>query len=706
MADLEILIKTKAELSGAESYLASVERQIGAAKAQGKGFEQLEAQAAKARAAIEQFRQTNQVMAEAVAKQQAQAAQQSAIAGKIIDDAAAKEKAAAEAKQKSIQDSVRAIPPVIAHHNALKDAIARQKKEQDDAARSAATFNDKLREIVPGFAKVQDIAQLLGVGSLGVLAGILGAVAGAAKVAASGVREFAEAQDRVARLDAALAQTGQLTEAYREKLQELADEMQKTTGVADDEWLGVLTRLTQFGADQTNIDKFSEAVKNLAGIMGGDVQGAAVAMSKAMQGSFEMFSRYGIVLDENASKTEKLEQLMGTLAQRGGGQLEASTKTLNGQFKQVKLSTEDALKGFGGMIASTGFLQRGLEMAGNAAEWWSDLLSRTIPKVDGLENASSKTTQSIEGQTDATKKAADETERFKTAMSQAADEATKLDSIEKERMSHEDKMDNLAKRQEMAVVKAKLKSGAIDDLTAVGLEASIEAKYATRKFGRQQAYDETKAKAAKALQDRLIAEGSQESESLSIQESRVGTAKERSLIESEIRGYSAKMAGANASDFNRYSALKIRAQERLAALGVDENLGTPEQEQATLDRMRSQREANQPLRDKAIQGAADEFSARRRSMGYRSQEYGYENAASDWETAGKVDSIAVDRMKGGGGQRLNTRAIQAQQQRYAQEVAAFGGDIAAMFQELDANMRSLRQQLKNVRGVASNQRTQ
>jgi hypothetical protein len=253
-----------------------------------------------------------------------------------------------------------------------------------------------LAEIIPGFEKLEGVIGKLAGGALGALAATFAAIAGAIDLAKEGLKEFAAAQEKVAGLDAALAQTGQLTDEYREKLQELAEQLQSTTGVADDQWLGVLTRLTQFGADETNIEKYTNAVKNLAGLMGGDVQSAAHLLSRAMQGNFEAFSRYGIVVEDAGTKSEKLDKLFSQLATRGGGQLEASNRTLSGQFRQLGHVANDFLKAIGGLIASSGILQGILQSLIVAFEWWARVLGGVIPKVEGLNNAAAKSAASLD----------------------------------------------------------------------------------------------------------------------------------------------------------------------------------------------------------------------------------------------------------------------------------------------------------------------
>jgi hypothetical protein len=196
-------------------------------------------------------------------------------------------------------------------------------------AKAAEKLNEAAKDVVPGLGAVE--------GALGKMAGgatvasvAIGATAAAVGLAAESVREFMGVETAFAKLDSALARSGQLTDEYRAKLAEMASELQKSTGKDDDEWLGVLTKLTQFGANSSNIDGAAEAVKNLAGILDGDLQSASMMVSKALQGQFDLFGRYGLRVAETGTQTQKLNQLFEQLAKRGGGQLEAQMQTISG----------------------------------------------------------------------------------------------------------------------------------------------------------------------------------------------------------------------------------------------------------------------------------------------------------------------------------------------------------------------------------------
>lgn len=224
-------------------------------------------------------------------------------------------------------------------------------------------------------------------GTIAKFAAAAAAAKGAYDLLANSVEAYAQKQQAVAGLDASLAARGQLTREYREELQALAGELQSLTAVGDDAWYQVFQKLTQFGADRTNIEQYTHAVKNLAGFMGGDVTSAAELFGRALEGNFSALSRYGIKVDQSASQTDKLNQLMEQLATRGGGVMEARARTLAGSMDQVNNVVGDLMASLGQMINQQGGLNTFLQDWIGGMERINAALGSTIPQVDGLRNA-------------------------------------------------------------------------------------------------------------------------------------------------------------------------------------------------------------------------------------------------------------------------------------------------------------------------------
>lgn len=146
------------------------------------------------------------------------------------------------------------------------------------------------------------------------------------------LKAFAVQELSEVNLLASLKQMGVYTEQYHKKLLTLASALQETTKIGDEVWLKQFAQLTRFGMNSGNVDKVSEAVKNLAGLMEGNLQGATLAMQRALEGEFSMFSRYGIKLDLTGDKVVDLNNLFEMLAQKGAGAMEARALTLQGAW--------------------------------------------------------------------------------------------------------------------------------------------------------------------------------------------------------------------------------------------------------------------------------------------------------------------------------------------------------------------------------------
>lgn len=335
-AELEIAIKTRADLKGARDLEASLKAQIASLK-------------------------------------------------KLGQDASA-----AEAQLKKVQASIKAAPVKSSIFQQAADGL-RRIKEQGGAASTAIT----------GFA-----------GLITAPMAAVGAVVGAVTLAFGGliraVHEFAESDDAVVALDAALAQNQLLTEETRTKYQELASQLQETTKVADETWLRVMAQLTLYGSKPESIGMDIEAVKSLAALLGGGesgIVGAANLWSKALNGNFTWLRRYNIVLDDSIPKHEKLRALQLELAGRAGGQLEERAKSLGGQLAEFKLKASDLLEELGRLTAHIlGPLFYANNKLNESVTWVLAGINSWFDSSSKLRNANKATTQTTEEATDAVDK--------------------------------------------------------------------------------------------------------------------------------------------------------------------------------------------------------------------------------------------------------------------------------------------------------------
>ena len=259
---------------------------------------------------------------------------------------------------------------------------------------------------VPG---VGPIMSAMNGSALAVGAGIA-AVGAGFRLLSDSVKEFAAAEVAVAKLDAALGNSGLLDGKYRSELQAFAGDMQQLTGISDESWLDVFATLTKFGADQSNIRSYTQAVVNLAGMMGGDVTQAAFIFGKAMQGSTEMLGRYGITVDKAKSQSEQLADIMRQLEMRGGGQLEGMANTIEGRTRKIAEAWGNVKEGIGrATLSLTDFLAKliGQKDTGTYLENFSNGLNTMAgwfgetPNTSGAKNKTVLTGDTPEAQAQA-----------------------------------------------------------------------------------------------------------------------------------------------------------------------------------------------------------------------------------------------------------------------------------------------------------------
>ncbi len=359
---------------------------------------------------------------------------------------------------------------------------------------------EHLGEVVPGFAKLDGLMSKFAGGAIGAVAGGFTLLAGALAAAKHSLAEYAEAEEHVAKLDAALAQAGELTDSYREKLQDLAQEMQEATAIADDQWLAALTRLTQFGAKPENIEEYISTVKDLAGLLNGDVQQAAVVVARAIQGDYQQLARMGIHIDETKSKLEQWKQVAQEAAARGGGQLEAAGKTLNGNWKELGLTIADLSKGVGRWISSTGIVQGTLRLLSDGFGHWAEKISGVVPRLEGLKNSTRPTIQTLAEAAASSSSFAKALEEDAKQAKAAADALNGYIARLKDVQRLQDELEDAQMAEELAVVEDSDASGS----EKAKKKGAIRQNYAQKKFDRQQ---ETIKREIKAREDAFAKAG-------------------------------------------------------------------------------------------------------------------------------------------------------------------------------------------------------
>lgn len=378
MADQDLLIKivTQAEMAGAKALAEANEREIGQLKVLAASIDDV----AKREKALNDIRQKS----EAINKQRSTISEASGrIGGGELKPGAFD----------SAMDRIRRGRMEAVNRSALESGA--RVSGSEIGLRTFGNFGAGATRdagaAVGGRAIASEAAALRVLGPAAAAAATAVAVLATATIKGAMAAEAARVEET--KLAAALKARGiEADSGLVAKYRELADQLQETSGIASDEWIGVLKKLTQYGSDPATVGMDAKVVENLAGVVG-DLGTAASLYGRALEDNYEGFQRYGIYVDEAASRTEKLKQIQQQAAEKGAGQLTAAMSGLSGETKRLVNNTGDVLQNIGKQALSVaddivrGFTLGGLDDTADALKQINWLMGRLAGKSGEAEKA-------------------------------------------------------------------------------------------------------------------------------------------------------------------------------------------------------------------------------------------------------------------------------------------------------------------------------
>lgn len=372
---------------------------------------------------------------------------------------------------------------------ALEKAAKSSKDFQDNAATEKTTgrvdrLTKALRQAGGAGGSMADLIErgMAAIKSpIGLATAAVVGLVGAFKAATRSITLYADKEDAIRGLNQALANQGALTEAVARKYRELADDMERATNVDSTEWLEAFNVLTQGGAGAQNIELHVNALKNLAGMMGGDVVGASRKLTKAIQGQFDEFSEFGIVIDKTMSQGEALKTLYKELSEQGSGQLEARTKSLKGEIEQAAKAVKKFAEQVGSAVGQSRAFKFVLDQVVTVFGYWADILKKLFPEMDSLDARLKKQKASALEAAEASRKfaaqLAEEASAFEAAALAADRYRQELHSAARAQAELED----IALAERLAEIDEKEQAGQL-----TGSQATLERAQARRESSHRQ----------------------------------------------------------------------------------------------------------------------------------------------------------------------------------------------------------------------------
>ena len=183
--------------------------------------------------------------------------------------------------------------------------------------------------------------------NLGPALAMAGVAAGAlaVKFAVDGVRAAAAEEVALEKLGTALSNVGQ---SFAEtEVNNFIDDLQRATGVADDELRPAFQRLVTATRDASQAQELLSLALDISVGTGKSLESVSTALAKASLGQASALRRLGVPLSEAAVKSGDLREITRELSASFGGQAANAAKTFEGQIKRLSIAFSEAQESFG-----------------------------------------------------------------------------------------------------------------------------------------------------------------------------------------------------------------------------------------------------------------------------------------------------------------------------------------------------------------------
>lgn len=184
--------------------------------------------------------------------------------------------------------------------------------------------------------------------AMGAAAAAAGAaiVAFAARLAVEGIQAAAAEEQALAKLQTALNNVGQ---GFRlSEVEKFIDDMQRASGVADDELRPALQTLVTATGNATQAQDLLALALDVSVATSKDLTSVAGALGKAANGQFTQINRLtNGALNPSILATKDLGVVTSELSRLYGGQAAANAETFAGQMARLKIAFDELLEAFG-----------------------------------------------------------------------------------------------------------------------------------------------------------------------------------------------------------------------------------------------------------------------------------------------------------------------------------------------------------------------
>lgn len=210
--------------------------------------------------------------------------------------------------------------------------ISAETKEFEDAVSDIKSQTSSLETQLAGIAKVSGVA-----------------FAGLVASAGLAIHAYADAEKSTRELVNSLQNQGIASDELVAKYKDLADEVQKKTGIDDDAIVKGQSIIQSFLGQKEVSAELTGALADLSEKTG-SVDSAAEILGRAIAGNTRGLKQFGITVDDNLDKNERLAEIIKQVELRFGGLAEANNKGL-GSIRGLNSAFGNFLEAIGERLA-------------------------------------------------------------------------------------------------------------------------------------------------------------------------------------------------------------------------------------------------------------------------------------------------------------------------------------------------------------------
>ncbi|MDD5551223.1 MAG: hypothetical protein PHS34_08190 [Candidatus Omnitrophica bacterium] len=165
------------------------------------------------------------------------------------------------------------------------------------------------------------------------------------------ISEFNNQEIAIEKLKNAVANAGLEANYNIDSFNKFASELQKTSNIADDVTYNTATLLTQLsGLTQASNQEVIPALADFSKALGMDMTTSARMASAYIEGTRNMFSRYGVQLDMTGTKEERIAKLTEALGNKFYGTAKTMAEAGTGPIENLKMRLGDFQEVIGKII--------------------------------------------------------------------------------------------------------------------------------------------------------------------------------------------------------------------------------------------------------------------------------------------------------------------------------------------------------------------